>query len=103
MNIEKQVRTFTIPFKFDWEYGVEISQIKSDLEELEKKGATHILIEGYGDGDGDWSGVNFKAYVDRLETDEEHQQRILSDNKRAEAIRDMELKQLEQLKQKYEL
>lgn len=101
MNTEKQVRTFTIPFNFDWEYGVEISKLRSDLDEIEKKGATHILIEGYGDDN--WSGVNFKAYVDRLETDEEHQQRILSDDQRAEAIRELELKELLRLKQKYGL
>jgi hypothetical protein len=97
----KITRNFEVNYSLEWIYGVEISQIKKDIEELEKLGATHVEIEieyYYGD-----PYVEIKALSNRLETDEEYQQRIDEQNKRQEEIKRRELEQLEKLKSKYGL
>ena len=99
--MEKEVRRFKVDYSLDWKYGVEISQIKKDIEELEKLGATHVEIDieyKYGD-----SYIEIKALSNRLETDDEYQQRIDEQNKRQEDMKRRELEQLEKLKSKYGL
>jgi len=81
-----------------WGYGVEISQIKKDIEELEKLGATYIDIEP---GEGEIS-ANCEIFCRRIETDEEYEKRIEEDKKEQEEIKRRELKLLEELKFKYE-
>jgi hypothetical protein len=98
--MEKITRSFEVEYSLEWKYGVEISQIKKDIEELEKLGATHVEIDicEYDD-----SYIGIKALSNRLETDDEYQQRIDEQNKRQERIKRRELKQLEELKSKYGL
>ena len=42
--MKKQVKQFDVDFNFDWTYGIKISELRADLDELEKLGATHIDI-----------------------------------------------------------
>jgi len=94
--MEKIVRDFKIDYELDWTYGVEISKIRSDLDAIEKLGATHVEIEhgvSY-----DCSYVEIDAIAIRLETDEEYNARIDGINKRQESIKRDELHQLEMLK-----
>jgi hypothetical protein len=99
--MEKITRNFEVKYSLEWKYGVEISQIKNDIEELEKLGATHVEIDiEYEHGD---SYIEIKALSNRLETDDEYQQRIDEQNKRQEDMKRRELEQLEKLKSKYGL
>lgn len=99
--MEKQEQDFTINYSLDWIYGVEISQLKKDIEELEKLGATHVNIEpgiSY-----DCSYVEIDAICRRIETDEEFEQRKKEVEARQEQRKQQELKQLADLKAKYGL
>lgn len=65
-----------------WLYGMEISQIEYDLDELKKLGATHILIEPFeNDMHADVSIIPY-----RFETDDEYNNRI---KKEIEAFKKM--------------
>lgn len=97
--MEKQEQDFKINYSLDWEYKVPIEQIKKDIEELEKMGATHISIE---------HGISYEcSYVEvdaiciRIETDEEFEQRKNEFEAREEQCKQRELEQLEKLKKKY--
>lgn len=99
--MEKITRNFEVKYPLGWKYKVEISQIKKDIEELEKLGATHVEIDlRYDCGD---SYIEIKALSNRLETDDEYHQRIDEQNKRQEYIKGIELEQLEKIKSKYGL
>lgn len=98
--MEKQVKRFTVPFDFDWTYGVTIEKLRKDLDELEKLGVKEIEIETediYGD-----TSINIQAFCIRLETDDEYNKRINKERERQEAIKQKELADLEWLKKKYE-
>ena len=98
--MEKQIREFEVNYRLNWLDGVEISKIKADIEELEKLGATHVEIDtvySYGD-----TYIEIIALTNRLETDEECQLRIKEEEERMERKKQLELKQLENLKAKYE-
>ena len=98
--MEKQIREFEVNYRPNWLGGVEISKIKADIEELEKLGATHVEIytaSSYGD-----TYIEIIAIANRLETDEECQLRIKEEEERMEHIKQLDLKQLEKLKAKYE-
>lgn len=94
-----ETRRFKVDFNFNWTYGVELSKIKEDINELEKLGVTDIEIESVDDYDG--SSVNIQAFIDRLETDEECGLRINKEKIRKEEIEKRELEQFEKLKLKY--
>jgi len=99
--MEKITRNFEVKYSLEWKYRVEISQIKKDIEELEKLGATHVELDieyEYGD-----SYIGIKALSNRLETDDEYEQRIDKQNKRQEEMKRRELEQLYELKSKYGL
>lgn len=67
-----------------------IAELKEDLDRVQKSGATHV--ESYG----------ISAYVERLETKEEHAIRLATLDK-IEAYRtERELLELKRLKKKYE-
>ena len=72
--MEKQIRKFRVNFDFDWTYGVEIKKLKEDLETLEKLGVTEIEIEA----EDNWGSpsVTIEAFAERLETDEEFNERL---------------------------
>ena len=99
--MEKQIREFGVNYRLKWLDRVEISKIKADIEELEKLGATYVNIDiAYSYGD---AYVEIIATANRLETDEECQLRIKEEEERMEHIKQLDLKQLERLKSKYEL
>jgi len=97
--MEKEVRRFETNYSLDWQYGVEISKLKEDLEALEKLGATHVEIDPYTEYDSAY--VKIEAYCERIETDEEFEQRKKQVEARQEQIRQRDLKQLAELKAKY--
>jgi hypothetical protein len=97
--MEKQVRRFEVKFYFQWEYGVEISKIRDDLDALEKLGATHVEIEvgvRY-----DCAYMSFDGYVDREETDEEYLKRTTEQLDREKRTKQRDLAELKRLKDKY--
>jgi hypothetical protein len=97
--MEKQEQDFKLNYSLDWACGLEISQLKKDIEELEKLGATHVNIEhgvSY-----DCSYVEIDAICRRIETDEEFELRKKEFEAHQEQNRQRELKQLAQLKSKY--
>ncbi len=98
--MNKIERRFEIEYDFEWEYGVEISKMRADLDALEKLGATHVDIEGGASYDCPY--VKIEAYVDRLETNEEYLQRTGEQEAREEQQKQRDLEQLERLKKKYE-
>ena len=101
--MEKQIRRFKVNFDFDWTYGVELKKLKSDIEELEKLGATNIFIKTEEDYHGN-SSVSIEAFAERLrlETDEEFKERLDKEKKIKEQIVLIELQELERLKAKYD-
>lgn len=96
--MEKQEQDFKLNYSLDWTYGVSIEQLKKDIEELEKLGATHVNIERY-----DCYHVEIDAICRRIETDEEFEQRKKEVEARQDQYRQRELKQLAELKAKYGL
>ena len=98
--MKREKRRFTIPFEFDWEYGISIKDIKKDLEALEKLGATHIDIEA--DISYDCAYMSIDASCLRMETKEEFTQRKNRQEARILELRKRELEKLEELKLKYE-
>jgi len=97
--MEKQEQDFKLNYSLEWTYGVEISQLKKDIEELEKLGATHVNIEPSISYDCPY--VEIDAICRRIETDEEFEQRKKEAEARQEQNRQRELKQLADLKSKY--
>ena len=97
--MENIVKSFKVDFDFNWTYGVELSKIKEDINELEKLGVTDIEIESVTDYD--CSSVNIQAFISRLETDEECGLRINKEKIRKEEIEKRELAYFEELKLKY--
>ncbi len=97
--MQKKIKRFNVPKYLDWRF-IELPELKKDIEDLEKLGATIITIDPYEEYDV--LGVTIEAFSERLETDEEFSQRQ-SRIKHEEAIQKMEeLKQLAELKAKYE-
>lgn len=95
--MEKKEIEKEISYYLDWDSSVSLTQVKKDIEELEKLGATHINIE-----QGDFSYVTIEAIERRLETDEEFNQRKEEQELRQLAQKQEELKILAELKAKYE-
>ena len=79
-----------------WCTEVSIEDIRHDLDMLEEKGATHIEMETSG------GHIGISAIKRRIETNEEYQQRLSEMNSREESIKKRELRQLANLKNKYE-
>ena len=96
--MEKKERDFKVEYSLDWAYDVSIEQLKKDIEELEKLGATHINIECGSSYD---SYVDIEAVCRRIETDEEFEQRKKEFEERKERLKQRELKQLAELRARY--
>ena len=97
--MEKQERDFKINYQLNWEYGIDISKLRDDLDAVEKLGATHIYIEhgiSY-----DCSFVEIDAIARRMETDEEFEERVRRITQIQEQQKRRELQELERLKSKY--
>ena len=89
---------FPIIYSLDWSYTT-IEQIRKDLDEIEKLGATDVEIEiedYYGS-----SSIKITSKGVRLETDEEEKERTRKQEEREKAQRVWELKQLKELQEKY--
>lgn len=99
--MEKIEGHFDVRYSIDWENNNSIAQIRADLDELEKLGATHITFDTYISYES--ANLEIKAYSVRLETDEEYKERIEAQNKKLEEIKQKELQQLQKLKEKYGL
>lgn len=99
--MSKIIRNFKIDYSLDWTYGIDIEDLRKDLDELEKLGATHIEIEPYVSYD--CPGVSIDAYANRLETDDEYNERVRIEKFRKKEIEDRELEQLMKLQEKYNL
>ncbi len=97
--MEKQEQDFKLNYSLDWTYEVKISQLKKDIEEIEKLGATHVNIQP--DVSYDCPITRIDAICRRIETDEEFELRKKEVEARQEQNRQRELKQLAQLKSKY--
>ena len=98
--MEKQ--TIRVQFNYDinWQYGTSLEEIKQNIEELEKLGATHIDITSdiaYGE-----SYIEFEPYAIREETDEEYDRRIKIEEEKRLLQERREKIQLQKLKEKYE-
>lgn len=100
-TMKKTTRSFDVDYHLDWSYSVTIEQIKKDIEELEKLGATRVEI-GIYDDHGD-SYLDIKAISERVETDEEYQERVDEVKRRKEYEKHRELEELKRLKDKYGL
>ena len=90
-----------VDFYISWAYGIEISQIRKDLDALEALGATHVDIEvnSYYDS----HSISIEAFAERLETDEEFTLRMEQIAERDNLIKERELAELERLQAKYNL
>lgn len=97
---ERKRRIFEIDYQLDWEYGVEISQIRKDIDALERLGATHVDV-GIEDSWGD-RFVKFSPISERMETEEELKLRVAAEKEREDRLRNIEIEQLRKLKEKYE-
>lgn len=95
--MEKQIIRENIGYRFDWEDSNSIESIREDLDNLEKRGATHIEIEVYE------HSLHCQAYTERHETDQEQAERIRIEQERAERQKERDLKQYEIIKSKYNL
>ena len=95
--MEKQVIRKNIGYNFDWEGSNSIESIREDLDNLEKRGATHIEVELY-----EYS-LHCQGYTERTETDEEQAERIRVEQEQAERQKQRDLKQYEIIKSKYNL
>jgi len=96
--MKKILKKFDVPYYLNWKYAT-IDQIREDLNEIEKLGATYVEL-GYTENDGCVS-VYVDPKVNRLETDEEFEKRISDENDSNERIKTRELAELERLKNKY--
>lgn len=83
-----------------WDY-IEIDDLIERLNELKTQGATHIEFElEYEHGE---SYQTIKAYGERLETYDEHNERISFIEKKLEQQKAYEIGQYEAIKKKYNL
>lgn len=99
--MKKEIKKFEINYNFSWLEDVKIEDIKKDLHELEKIGATHLRIQSRTEYDSSYVEIN--AIVERIETDDEFNVRVSVENIRQEEIKKRELAQLEKLKVKYKI
>ena len=98
--MEKQIKQIEVRYPLVWNGLTEISEIKKDLEEINKMGATHVEIEAFEEW-GD-TYIKTRAICEREETDEEFEGRKFQEKLKAEREQQRELALLNELKLKYE-
>ena len=98
--MEKITKVEKVDNCLEWTYGVPLSQIKDDIEKLEKQGITHINIEivDYYEN----QHISIETEIQRLETDEEFEERSNKENAKLKIIEARELAEFERLKKKFE-
>lgn len=99
--MKKQIVSTKVDYSLNWAYSVEISQIKKDLDAIEKLGATHVEIDSVTVYDDSY--VKIEPVSEHLETDEEFELRVSEKKRKAEEIKKAELEQYEKIKTKYNL
>jgi len=99
--MERQKDFFNVDYNLDnWKWGfTSISEMRKDLDELEKLGATHIDIDTYESYGCAYLEIGVKS--ERFETDEEFELRKAKEIDKDRAIRQKELEQLKKLQDKY--
>lgn len=98
----KQTKREYVSYYLDWVHGDKsISEIRKDLDELEKLGVTNIEITKERDWDGGFD-IEINPFRERLETDQEYSERLTKEELERERNKQYELRQLEILKSKYE-
>ena len=98
--MEKIEITAKVNYHFDWSNKTRISQIREDLDALEKLGATYINIDPistYGE-----AYVEMTSFCQRFETDQEYEDRLELKEKLSESNKQKELDTLARLKAKYD-
>lgn len=93
-------KDFEVDFLFSWDF-VKLKQVRKDIQKLEKMGATHIRISTYREYGDNY--VRIEAISRREETEQEKKQRIKSEKELEEKNKQEELKQLEYLRNKYQV
>lgn len=94
--MEKGIRSAYIDYNIDWKYDTNLSVIKKDIEELEKLGATGVEITSA-------SEITFYPIIQRLETDEEFQERVMALEEHKKYVKNEEIKLYNKIKTKYNL
>jgi hypothetical protein len=98
--MSKKTKIFKIDHKFNWSYCT-ISDIRKDLDILEKLGTTDIEID-YHDEYGS-TCIDFTAKCIREETDKEVEDRILAEKERYEKNKAFDLEMIKTLQKKHGL
>jgi hypothetical protein len=97
--MKKEVRKFSVNYQIQWGDETPISEIRKDLDALEKLGATEIDVYAvYMDY---YPEVRMEAFSSRLETDEEYSARIASEKVTLEEVRQLEVAKMYAIKEKY--
>lgn len=96
----RRSKRIDVDFYFDWTDGVKLSKLKEDIIKLEKLGVTDIEIELYTFYGSD--GISIEAFYERLETEQEYEDRIEHEKRLKEGEKIRELAELKRLKEKYE-
>lgn len=99
MNIPQEISE-NIEFNFDWDCAP-LSKIKSDIEKLEKLGATHIEIEAREEYDSIY--LSMEAKRARLETGQEASNRIENQARPAQQNIEKAMRQIEKLKKEFNI
>jgi hypothetical protein len=98
-TLKKQIITSIIDYELDWANGrIAISKLRADLDAVEKLGATYIeinSIESYGN-----AYVDINAYIIRIETDEEFDEKVKRITIREEQQKCRDIEEFEMLKHK---
>lgn len=92
-------RNFKVNYNLDWDYSVELSKLREDLDALEKLGATHVNIEAsesYGS-----AYLEIEAFANRMETEEEYKERLAKTKDREDRVKARDLAQLKKLQDMY--
>tara|TARA_R110000782_G_scaffold249370_2_gene336503 strand:- start:324 stop:623 length:300 start_codon:yes stop_codon:yes gene_type:complete len=92
-------KAIIVDYNFYWNGFVSISKLRSDIDELEKMGATRIDIE-VNESYGSYC-LEIEASYIRIETDEEYEIRINISQRRKEKFKEKELSELKRLKLLY--
>lgn len=98
--MKKIIKTVDTGYYFDWEYAIPISKIREDIDEMEKRGVTHVNIE-LSQYYTDCYSISMRAEIHRLETDEEYEERIMCEAYKLKTNEARELAEYERLKKKF--
>ncbi len=99
--MEKQKRLFRSGHILEWINLVSIKQLKKDIDDIEKLGATHIDISCGISYEAPF--VTIEAVCERYETEEEIESRIKAAERLKDLAKEQDLKRFEEIKNKYNL